>query len=105
MLVILIPIKTVRIIEVTQKSNKINFDFTVISSSKYQWAIKNKEDAVASACLYSKKKKKINIKKKALTKILKLALDFLLPKTNTICYKASFLPSALSLVNENYNSH
>ena len=29
---------------------------------------------------------------------------FLLPKTNTNCYKASFLPSALSVFNENYNS-
>ncbi|WP_419631026.1 reverse transcriptase domain-containing protein, partial [Thiolapillus sp.] len=30
---------------------------------------------------------------------------FLLPKTNTNRYKASFLPSALSVFNENYNSH
>ena len=29
----------------------------------------------------------------------------LLPKTNTNLYKASFLPSALSVFNENYNSH
>ena len=27
---------------------------------------------------------------------------FLFPKTNTNCYKASFLPSALSVFNENY---
>ena len=30
---------------------------------------------------------------------------FLLPKTNTNHYKALFLPSALSVFNENYNSH
>ena len=30
---------------------------------------------------------------------------YLLPKTNTNCQKASFLPSALSVFNENYNSH
>ena len=30
---------------------------------------------------------------------------FLLPETNTNHYKASFLPSALSVCNENYNSH
>ena len=30
---------------------------------------------------------------------------FLLPKTNTDRYKASFLPSPLSVFNENYNSH
>ena len=30
---------------------------------------------------------------------------FLLPKTNTNRYKASFLPSALLVFNENYNSH
>ena len=30
---------------------------------------------------------------------------FLLPKTNTNRYKASLLPSALSVFNENYNSH
>ena len=30
---------------------------------------------------------------------------FLLPKTNTNRYKASFLPSPLSVLNENYNSH
>ena len=30
---------------------------------------------------------------------------FLLPKTNANRYKASFLPSALSVLNENYNSH
>ena len=29
----------------------------------------------------------------------------LLPKTNTNRYQASFLPSALSVFNENYNSH
>ena len=28
----------------------------------------------------------------------------LLPRTNTNCYKASFLPSALSVFNENYTS-
>ena len=31
--------------------------------------------------------------------------DFLLPRTNTNRYKASFLPSALSVFNENYTSH
>ena len=31
--------------------------------------------------------------------------QFLLPKTNTNCYKASFLPSALLDFNENYNNH
>ena len=30
---------------------------------------------------------------------------FLLPRTNTDRYKASFLPSALSVFNENYTSH
>ena len=30
---------------------------------------------------------------------------FLLPRTNTNCYKASFLPSALSVFNEIYTSH
>ena len=30
---------------------------------------------------------------------------FLLPRTNTNRYKASFLPSALSVLNENYTSH
>ena len=30
---------------------------------------------------------------------------FLLPKTNTNRYKAPFLPSALSVFNENCNSH
>ena len=30
---------------------------------------------------------------------------FLLPRTNTNRYKASFLPSALSVFNENYTSH
>ena len=30
---------------------------------------------------------------------------FLLPRTNTHRYKASFLPSALSAFNENYTSH
>ena len=30
---------------------------------------------------------------------------FLLLRTNTNCYKASFLPSALSVFNENYTSH
>ena len=30
---------------------------------------------------------------------------FLLPKTNTNRYKALFLPSALSVFNENYTSH
>ena len=30
---------------------------------------------------------------------------FLLPRTNTNCYKASFLPSALSVFSENYTSH
>ena len=30
---------------------------------------------------------------------------FLLPRTNTNRYKASFLPSALSVFNENYNGH
>ena len=30
---------------------------------------------------------------------------FLLPKTNTNSYKASFLPSAVSVFDENYNSH
>ena len=30
---------------------------------------------------------------------------FLLPRTNTIRYKASFLPSALSVFNDNYTSH
>ena len=30
---------------------------------------------------------------------------FSLPETNTNRYKASFLPSALSVFNENYNSH
>ena len=29
----------------------------------------------------------------------------LLPRTNTKCYKASFLPSALTVFNENYTSH
>ena len=31
--------------------------------------------------------------------------DFLLLRTNTNRYKASFLPSALSVFNENYTSH
>ena len=30
---------------------------------------------------------------------------FLLPRTNTNRYKASFLPSALTVFNENYTSH
>ena len=30
---------------------------------------------------------------------------FLLARTNTNCYKASFLPSALSVFNDNYTSH
>ena len=30
---------------------------------------------------------------------------FLLPRTNTNRYKGSFLPSALSVFNENYTSH
>ena len=30
---------------------------------------------------------------------------FLLPRTNTNCYKASFLPSALSVFNEIYTLH
>ena len=30
---------------------------------------------------------------------------FLFPEKNTNRYKASFLPSALSVFNENYNSH
>ena len=30
---------------------------------------------------------------------------FLLLRTNTNCYKASFSPSALSVFNENYTSH
>ena len=30
---------------------------------------------------------------------------FLLPRTNTNRYKASFLPSVLSVFNENYTSH
>ena len=30
---------------------------------------------------------------------------FLLPRTNTNSHKASFLPSALSVFNENYTSH
>ena len=30
---------------------------------------------------------------------------YLLPRTNTNHYKASFLPSALSVFNENYTSH
>ena len=30
---------------------------------------------------------------------------FLLPRTNTNCYKALFLPLALSVFNENYTSH
>ena len=31
--------------------------------------------------------------------------NFLLPRTNTNRYKASFLPSAQSVFNENYTSH
>ena len=34
-----------------------------------------------------------------------LSVRFLLPKTNTPRYKASFLPSVLSVFNENYNRH